>query len=229
MFQRYAIYYTPAPDTALAEFGAEWLGWDSATGQAVVQTPLPSGDVADVTAAPHKYGFHGTIKPPFYLSQGARPEDLLEALHALCATAAPVVLERLVLSRLGAFLALTPEGDAQALGALAARVVEELDGFRAPPDAAELARRRARPLRPEQEANLVRWGYPYVRDQFRFHMTLTGRLAPEMRAVVSDHLASRLAGLTLAPYTIGALTLLGSDSDGRFHQWHRIALSGAET
>ena len=28
-----------------------------------------------------------------------------------------------------------------------------------------------------QRAHLLRWGYPYVMDEFRFHMSLTGSLA----------------------------------------------------
>ncbi|MEO1161926.1 MAG: DUF1045 domain-containing protein, partial [Pseudomonadota bacterium] len=27
-----------------------------------------------------------------------------------------------------------------------------------------------------EQANLLQWGYPYVADQFRFHMTLTSAL-----------------------------------------------------
>ena len=43
-------------------------------------------------------------------------------------------------------------------------------------------RRRALGLAPRQEDLLSRWGYPYVLDAFRFHLTLTGPLpSPEMR------------------------------------------------
>jgi len=42
--------------------------------------------------------------------------------------------------------------------------------------AAELARRRTLRLTAEQDAMLARWGYPYVLEDFRFHMTLTGSL-----------------------------------------------------
>ena len=55
---------------------------------------------------------------------------------------------------------------------------------RAPPDEAELARRRQAKLSPRQEANLARWGYPYVFEEWRFHVTLTRRLSPEEREVV---------------------------------------------
>jgi hypothetical protein len=62
------------------------------------------------------------------------------------------------------------------LQALSDAFVAGLDAFREPPDEAELARRRCNGLPPAQEANLMRWGYPYVFDTWFFHMTLTRRL-----------------------------------------------------
>ncbi len=41
---------------------------------------------------------------------------------------------------------------------------------------AELARRRRAALTPEQDALLQAWGYPYVLEHFRFHLSLTGPL-----------------------------------------------------
>lgn len=225
MFTRFAIYYTPEPGTPLSDFGAQWLGWDSAKGVACAH-PQADVDVAQITETPRKYGFHGTMKPPFRLAEGHTAQALCDALEALCADAAPVALEALTLARLGRFLALVPAGDAARLAALAGRTVQELDPFRAPPGGAELAKRRARPLTPAQEAHLQQWGYPYVLDQFRFHMTLTGPLDTSQADQAEAALAAPLAALDLAPYVIDALTLLGEDDTGKFHQIHRYALTG---
>jgi len=226
MFTRYAVYYTPAPDSDLAAFGAAWLGWDSATGHSEPQPDLHDLDVAAITDTPRKYGFHGTIKPPFRLAEGQTPEALDTALATLCADAAPVALDGLRLARLGRFLALVPEGETAALAALAARAVKELDGFRAPATEAELAKRRAAGLSQAQDALLVRWGYPYVLEEFRFHLTLTGRLDPDTATQTEAALDPMLAPLSLRPYTINGLTLLGEDAAGRFHQINRYPLAG---
>ncbi|MEP4246876.1 DUF1045 domain-containing protein [Tateyamaria sp.] len=226
MFTRYAIYYTPELGTPLADFGAGWLGWDSATGATCPHPDMGDLDVAAVTATPRKYGFHGTIKPPFRLAEGTTAQGLSDALATLCATACPVVLDGLELARLGRFLALVPVGDASALGTLAARCVQDLDAFRAPATAAELEKRRASRLNPAQDAHLQRWGYPYVLDQFRFHMTLTGRLGAEPFAHAEAALAGQLSPLDLSPHPITTLTLLGEDAEGRFHQIHRYELAG---
>ena len=226
MYTRYAVYYTPEAGTPLADFGASWLGWDSASGQtqAHPRTSLPS--VAEMTATPRKYGFHGTIKPPFRLADGTKADDLHAALSALCATASPVELDALRLARLGRFLALVPEGATSKLERLAARVVTELDHFRAPATAQELSKRRAAQLTPAQDANLERWGYPYVLDAFRFHMTLTGKLDKPTLKQAEMVLEGLLDPLKLTAHRITGLTLLGEDETGLFHQIDRIDLKG---
>lgn len=220
-FVRYAVYYLP-PDGPLARFGAEWLGWDVATGQAVAH-PQVGVDVAAVTATPRKYGFHATLKPPFRLAAGTTADGLHAALEALTATLPPVRLDGLGLSRLGRFLALTARGDDTALNALAARLVADLDAFRAPASDTELARRRAAGLTPAQDMLLTRWGYPYVMDEFQFHMTLSGQLADP--GPVETALAPLLERIPLKPYTIDQVALAGEREDGMFELVHRYTLS----
>lgn len=226
-WHRFAIYYLPAPGP-LADLAARWLGWDIEDGHPrphpdLAGLPLP---VAEITATPRKYGFHGTIKPPFRLAPGEDAGALQRAFGALCDRLAPVSLPGLALHRLGGFLALTPEGDTSALAALAARAVMDLDRFRAPPPEAELARRRARPLSPAQEANLAAWGYPYVMDEFRFHLTLTGNLAPAEASSVADILAPEIEPLLPRPFTVDTLCLVGSDAEDRFRLIERRVLGG---
>lgn len=224
-FSRFAIYWRPEPGP-LADFGAAWLGWDPARG-VLVDHPSLMPDEDDITATPRKYGLHGTIKPPMRLAEGQDFAGLKRAFDAFCAAHPPVLLPQgLGLARLGGFLALKPLGDAAPLARLAAAVVRELDNFRAPPSEAELKRRRAAGLNPAQEANLMAWGYPYVMEEFRFHVTLSGRLDPARAEAAQAALAPRLAALAPIPFRMDALTLLGEDENGRFHDLHRASLAG---
>ncbi|NUH65127.1 DUF1045 domain-containing protein [Sulfitobacter sp. S0837] len=223
-FDRYAIYFTP--QGSLAEVGAAWLGWDVARGQRVAHPQVAGLDVSGVTEKPRKYGLHATIKPPFSLADGTTTEALVFAFTALCAQIAPVTLERLTLSRLGRFIALTAEGDSNALDAMAAKVVANLDAFRAPPSDADLARRRRANLTPVQDANLERWGYPYVMDAFRFHITLTGKLPKSEQARVSAALMTYFTPYLPQPFMLDSLALVGEAEDGMFHEIHRATLSG---
>jgi hypothetical protein len=69
--------------------GAEWLGWDSAAGAPVPHPPVPGlPDAAEVlTRTPRKYGFHGTVKPPFFLADGTISTDAPPRGGAFCAHA----------------------------------------------------------------------------------------------------------------------------------------------
>ena len=223
-FDRYAIYYTP--QGSLAGAGAAWLGWDVARGQTVAHPSVPGLDVAALTETPRKYGLHATIKPPFVLAEGVMADDLQAAFKALCTQLAPVTLDGLTLTPLGRFLALAPEGDTAALNAMAAEVVRGLDTFRAPPAEADLARRRQASLTPAQEANLIQWGYPYVMDAFRFHITLTSKLPkgdlPQVTAALTPYITPHLP----QPFMLDSLTLVGQAKDGMFHEVHRATFTG---
>jgi len=225
-YRRYAVYYTPS-DGPLARFGAKWLGWDIATGRAVARTepaglPAPLGAI---TEAPRRYGFHATLKPPFRLAPGHSVQALDTALARLSGQMPPLPLDGLGLASLGGFLALVPRGETASLGGLAAMVVETLDAFRAPPAPDEIERRRAAGLSLAQEALLARWGYPYVMEEFRFHMTLTGRLERAQIAPVRAVLEAALDGVLPAPFVLDGLSLVGEDAQGRFHLVHRHTLS----
>jgi putative phosphonate metabolism protein len=226
-FQRYAIYVMP--DGPLADFGAAWLGWDALAGRAVDHPSMDAlpRPLAEITATPRKYGLHATIKPPFRLADGTTLATLMADLAALCDRLDPVTLDGLTLARLGGFLALVPEGDTTALNTLAAEVVTTLDRHRAPLTEADLARRRKATLTPAQEAHLIRWGYPYVLDQFRFHITLTGNLPRAEAEAVAKLLETRLPPLLPRPFPVQSLCLMGEDTAGLFHLIHRYTLGQA--
>ncbi|QJF52515.1 DUF1045 domain-containing protein [Roseobacter ponti] len=219
-FERYGIYYT-ASDGAFARAGATWLGWDIATGESV-GTPDE-----EIVGRPRRYGFHGTIKPPFRLAAQRDAQALKNALKDLCATLSPATTGALEISCLGRFLALTPGGDTQGLALLAGRVVRDLDPFRAPPTVQELEKRRRSRLSEQQEANLSRWGYPYVLEEFRFHMTLTGPLKEPLLAQTRAAAEVHFEGLCPDPFRVDSLTLTGEDASGMFHEVMRCPLGGA--
>ncbi len=205
---------------------AGWAGirWPGAERPHPDLSGLPQ-PVEALTATPRKYGFHGTLKPPFHLAPGRDAAMLADAVGSLAARLAPVTLPGLAFQPIGGFLALVPEGDTAPLAALASEVVRGLDRFRAPADAAEIARRRPERLSDRQRAHLAKWGYPYVMDEFRFHLTLTGNVGAEAARATAEVLRPVLAPLLPRPFEVNALCLFGEAADGRFHLLHRYTLS----
>jgi putative phosphonate metabolism protein len=208
---RYAVYYAPIPGTPLHRQGSAWLGRDACTGEALAQPDVDG--LRRLTADPRRYGFHATLKPPFALREGVGPEALMRACAALAAEIVGFRV-KLKIGQLDGFLALVPDGDAVPLQDLAARCVRELDGFRRPPSEDELARRRKAPLTARQDANLLRWGYAYVLDDFRFHMTLTERLEPgdadRLLGAARAHFAAELGD----PVPVDGITLFQEPEPG---------------
>jgi hypothetical protein len=222
--KRLAVYYAPRPG-AFAELASAWLGWDALKAESVPQPDLPGIPFpAVLTAEARRYGFHGTIRAPFHPGAGLDQADVGSRVAALAARLSPVECHGLVIENLQGFLALTPTGCEAALLELAAAVVEGTNDLRAPLTATEIARRRPESLSPRQRDLLDRWGYPYVMEEFRFHLTLTDRLpepGPTM-AALSRHFAPVLP----QPFRIEDLCLFGEDQAGRFHLLHRYALTG---
>ncbi|MEO1797516.1 MAG: DUF1045 domain-containing protein [Pseudomonadota bacterium] len=221
-YSRFALYFT-CPPGALADAGSAWLGWDIAQGQSVPHPATPK-EAARLTERPRKYGFHATLKPPFRLAPGANKEGLHDMLRSFAAQQAPMTLPALTVRQIGRFVALVPAAPSPALQDLAAACVTHFESCRAPLTEDDLARRRAGTLSARQEELLVTYGYPYVLDEFRFHMTLTGPLdEPEP---VAAALQTHFAPVVPEPFVIDAVSLCGERDDGRFDAIDRVPLTG---
>lgn len=191
---RYAIYYTPPPDDPLTRAAERWLGRSAFTGETIApmaRAGLTVGEVAYHTAAARRYGFHATLKAPFRLAPGTDETELAAAFADFCAKRPAFEGPRLIVEQIEGFFALVPETGHADLGALAADVVAAFEPFRAPLSEEEILRRNPGALSPDEIKNLHMWGYPYVFETFRFHMTLTGRVdahdAGRVRAAIEAH------------------------------------------
>jgi putative phosphonate metabolism protein len=225
-FPRYAIYYAAAPASALDRFGAHHLGYDAWIGE---ELPFPDDvirtmpDWRELTADPRKYGFHATLKAPMPLAPDKTETELLATCAAFAATPRLIPAIRPVVRSISGFIAVVPAEPSNELQQLAADCVRVFDGFRAPLTPDDRARRNPHRLTARQVEYLDRWGYPYVMEEFRFHMTLTGRLESPRRDEVLAMLRQRFAALRLETLAIDRIVLFRqADTAARFRiiaQW----------
>lgn len=215
-FPRYAIYFDAGADSALSRFGAELLGYDAHTG-GELSFPDDALHVApdwhDVTADPRKYGFHGTLKAPMALPPDRTEAELTAACAAFARKARTIPTIRPVVDSISGFIAVIPAEPVVTLQELAADCVRDFDSFRAPLSAEDRARRKPEKLSERQRDYLDRWGYPYVMEEFRFHMTLTGRLDAERRGPILEMLRARFAALGVDTLAIDRIALFRQDDD----------------
>lgn len=186
---RYAIYYMPEEATALWRYGSAVIGYDSVSMQPVEHLKLDiADDLSVLTQEPRTYGFHATLKAPFRLAQGVSEATLVEAVQSFASQERAVDIGDLDVRSIGSFVALTPQPN-DALQHFAARCVQAFESFRAPMTTDERAKRLRAPLTPRQIELMDAWGYPYVFEEFQFHMTLTSSLTPEALPPVCKALA----------------------------------------
>lgn len=214
---RYAVYFTPPKESPLTRLAAAWLGRDPFTGAAMTPpavSTLAPAEIAFHTAAARRYGFHATLKAPFDLAAGEKDTSLADAVAKFAADVEPFVIPRLAIGQLDGFFALLPATPVAGLNRLADDVVRAFDRFRSPLSEAEIERRNPDALSAEEFHNLHRWGYPYVFDAFRFHMTLTGRVgageAQRVRAALDEVFGAALA----APVPVDGIALFVEPEPG---------------
>jgi hypothetical protein len=213
---RYAIFFIPAADTALYRFGAAALGYDCFTGADIATLealPVDAGAWRELTREPRRYGFHATLKAPFRLAVGRTEAELIGEFVEFSTTidGAPTIEPAVRL--LQHFVAIVPVAVGAGLDRLAASCVKHFDGFRAPLTGADLSRRLAAHLTARQIGHVERWGYPYVFEDFRFHMTLTGALSAHCQEPMLAYLRSGLAcSHGNGPIKINRLALLRQDN-----------------
>lgn len=214
-FPRYAIYYVPPPGGDLDRFGAQLLGYDAFGGK---DLPFPDGllrevpDWRELTRAPRKYGFHATLKAPLSLAPGRTEAELVAACAAFAATPRAIPVISPVVGSISGFIAVIPAEPPPELIRLAADCVSEFDSFRAPLTESDRARRNPSQLTPRQREHLDRWGYPYAMEDFRFHMTLTGRLDAARRDPVLVMLQNRFSARRLTTLPIDRIAVFRQEN-----------------
>jgi len=227
---RYALYFAPLAGSAWSEAGGAWLGRNADRVDEFAQakiTGIPPLLLAKLTSDARRYGFHATLKAPFHLAEGFNEQHLEAMAEAFSMAQKPVSLPLLQVRPIADFLALRPDPLDDESAALAMRCVSYFDLLRAPPNDAELAKRRMRGLSARQETLLQRWGYPFTEEEFQFHLTLTDDLAKvdaevvyPMRKAAEQHFAHPIAD---APLVIDALTIFREQQPGApFVAWRRF-------
>ena len=180
MTARYAIYFAPDDSSELGVFGATVLRRRALCPNDWLNPQLPvrfpeSANWHEQIQKPAHYGFHATIKAPFELADDQSADDLIADLTDLAKKQTAISLEGLAPVRTCRYDALAFVTQPGKLPTLAAECVTKFEKYRAPLNAADIERRDPDSLSESELASLHRYGYPYVLDDFNFHMTLSGQ------------------------------------------------------
>ncbi len=210
MTGRCAIYFAPPEGSELEVFGRDWLGRDHVTGEAFAQPALerPSPEaLREITRSARHYGFHATLKAPFELKDDRSVAELRDAARSFAADRSPFEAPPLRVSTLSRWIAFTLSAPCPAMDRLAADCVRAFEPFRAPLVETDIRRRRESGLTARQDAHLLDFGYPYIFEDFHFHMTLAGPLDGAARDELLEILEGRASAMAKAPLRVDAIAL----------------------
>ncbi|HID02389.1 MAG TPA: DUF1045 domain-containing protein, partial [Desulfobacterales bacterium] len=216
---RFALYYTPQPFSLLSEIGCKWLGRDALAQKRIEQdhfTGIKRYRIAEITRIPRRYGLHATLKAPFSLATDRNEDELRSAINEFAAGWHPFSTSPLVLRQINDFFCLCPETQSSRLDTLAKACVQKFDSFRAPLTRLELAHRRAEILTDFQKQNLANWGYPHVLNEYRFHITLTGKIIDiSEKNIIRSLLLDVFAPVLGKPLVIESVCLFVEPANGQ--------------
>ncbi len=179
---------------------------------------LGDTDCELLTEAPRWYGFHATLKAPFELSDGQSEAALLSFAKEF-AQARYAFDVQFAVRELGSFLALMIDAQSDEMQEFHCDAVKAFEPFRGALSEEDLERRRKSSLTTAQESHLQSWGYPYIFDDFRFHMTLTGRIGdPDLRRKVQSRLSAYFSEAIESHHRVdGVAVFYQPDRETSFH------------
>jgi hypothetical protein len=225
---RYAIYFCPGNGSPLLGLGNRWLGRD-AINQVALNPILPDEirheNWMRVTDSPRRYGFHATLKPPFRLVDNATLADLQAAVRDFALHHDSFYAPPLAVGAIGRFLALTLSAPSEEFSNLAAEIVRELDRFRASSTVQETTQRMRGSLSLREREHVLQWGYPYVLDTWKFHMSLTSSMHAESLSLFEPYLRSYFAPICEHPLLVDSVCIFHEPHPGgAFHLLDRASL-----
>ncbi len=185
-YSRYAIYYAPPKESNLEEFGRYWFGWDPLNAKLINNKRrinylngfgiknLKNIDKNVLIAK--KYGFHGTLIPPFKLNKNYSTNLLFKKTEDIAKKFKKFKFYKFKLKKINNFYAFVQNKKNNNINKLSNRLVRELFKFRSPLTKKEIDRRNPSKLSKLQLNILHKWGYPYLMSEFNFHMTLASEV-----------------------------------------------------
>lgn len=178
---RYAIFFAPHDESTLGIYGATVLRRKATSDDEWVNPDIPVNFEntpvwRQCVERPAHYGFHATINAPFELNKQYSAEELLDDLAAFCKQQRPLALSNLAPRLTHRYDALAFEDQPEEIKSFASASITRFEKYRAKLTSEDLTRRKKKAFSASQVSNLQRYGYPYVFEEFNFHMTLSGTM-----------------------------------------------------
>ena len=234
-YKRVAIYFLPKKNSSLENFGKNLLGRDINKKRKISLTRRQKyfinrrftyfDELKDYCEKPAKYGFHATLKAPFRLKRNVKTKDFYDVISHIAAQHSRFKIKGLKIVYSKKFTFITSRKPNKLLINLENDLVKHLDTFRAELNKTEIKKRNPDSLTFKQNKYLKEWGYPFVLDQFKFHMTLMNQNNNKLSNKQKLELEKLIYKISNNLLEFNEISLLGENKNGYFEEIKRFKLN----
>ncbi len=234
-YKRVAIYFLPKKNSSLENFGKNLLGRDINKKKKISLTRRQKyfinrgftyfDELKDYCEQPAKYGFHATLKAPFRLKRNVKTKNFYDVISHIAAQHSRFKIKGLKIVYSKKFTFITSRKSNKLLINLENDLVKHLDTFRAELNKTEIKKRIPDSLTFKQNKYLKEWGYPFVFDQFKFHMTLMNQNNNKLSNKQKLELEKLIYKISNNVIEFNEISLLGENKNGHFEEIKRFKLN----
>ena len=234
-YKRVAIYFLPKKNSSLENFGKNLLGRDINKKKKISLTRRQKyfinrgftyfDELKDYCEQPAKYGFHATLKAPFRLKRNVKTKNFYDVISHIAAQHSRFKIKGLKIVYSKKFTFITSRKEIKSLINLENDLVKHLDTFRAELNKTEIKKRNPDSLTFKQNKYLKEWGYPFVLDQFKFHMTLMNQNNNKLSNKQKLELEKLIYKISNNLVEFNEISLLGENKKGYFEEIKRFKLN----
>jgi len=234
-YKRVAIYFLPKKNSSLENFGKNLLGRDINKKKKISLTRRQKyfinrgftyfDELKDYCEQPAKYGFHATLKAPFRLKRNVKTKNFYDVISHIAAQHSRFKIKGLKIVYSKKFTFITSRKPNKLLINLENDLVKHLDTFRAELNKTEIKKRIPDSLTFKQNKYLKEWGYPFVFDQFKFHMTLMNQNNNKLSNKQKLELEKLIYKISNNVIEFNEISLLGENKNGHFEEIKRFKLN----
>ena len=234
-YKRVAIYFLPKKNSSLENFGKNLLGRDINKKKKISLTRRQKyfinrgftyfDELKDYCEEPAKYGFHATLKAPFRLKRNVKTKNFYDVISHIAAQHSRFKIKGLKIVYSKKFTFITSRKPNKLLINLENDLVKHLDTFRAELNKTEIKKRIPDSLTFKQNKYLKEWGYPFVFDQFKFHMTLMNQNNNKLSNKQKLELEKLIYKTSNNVIEFNEISLLGENKNGYFEEIKRFKLN----
>ena len=234
-YKRVAIYFLPKKNSSLENFGKNLLGRDINKKKKISLTRRQKyfinrgftyfDELKDYCEQPAKYGFHATLKAPFRLKRNVKTKNFYDVISHIAAQHSRFKIKGLKIVYSKKFTLITSRKPNKLLINLENDLVKHLDTFRAELNKTEIKKRIPDSLTFKQNKYLKEWGYPFVLDQYKFHMTLMNQNNNKLSNKQKLELEKLIYKISNNLLEFNEISLLGENKNGYFEEIKRFKLN----